>query len=434
MTLPTDLQHQVAQRADQPGFDEVLVRAAASRRRRRTTIASGLAAAVLVVGAVALPALLPTGDDRSAPEPASPGLTDDRLPADVQDLLGQEEVHPWTVAGSGDGVAVLWRSCPGEGLDQPCSFVLTTRRGDDVSGTAVRGDHPRLTAVPSGWLLETDGSFDIVLAGGDRPVVDTGPRSADVVAGDTAVETDDGLRLLRGTTLLPLPVPPESELWAAHVTPEGRLVAVTGQGGGVSISATDDGRTWERTPLLREDGRAVSALVAGSGDHDAVGRQRAGGDFRRTRGDFSGRATGVGQLPLRGAVVIAGHRGSNGGSERGGLRPRPLASGLGGGNRGIDHAPAEREFGRRPLFALGAEGGGGRVAPRLEFGRPRGQFRDLGLQRVDLLLQLGRVRHAGLRLGEDAGEQPRLADGLGVVVPRLGERLLLLRAGRCDHL
>jgi hypothetical protein len=139
-----------------------------------------------------------------------------------------------------------------------------------VSGTAVRGDHPRLTAVPSGWLLETDGSFDIVLAGGDRPVVDTGPRSADVVAGDTAVETDDGLRLLRGTTLVPLPVPPESELWAAHVTPEGRLVAVTGQGGGVSISATDDGRTWERTPLLREDGRAVSALVAGSGDHVAV--------------------------------------------------------------------------------------------------------------------------------------------------------------------
>ncbi|HEY0645328.1 MAG TPA: sialidase family protein [Nocardioides sp.] len=269
MTLPTDLQHQVAQRAEQPGFDEVLARASAARRRRRTTIASGLAAAVVVAGVVALPALLPSGHDRSAPQPASPGLTDDRLPADVRDLLGQQEVYPWTVAGSGDGVAVLWRSCPGEGLDQPCSFALTTRRGDDVSGTAVAGDHPRLTSVPSGWLLETDGVFDVVLAGGDRPVVDSGPGSADVMAGDTVVETDDGFRLLRGTKVVPAPAPADSELWAAYVTPDGRLVAVTARGSEVAVSATDDGRTWESDVLPREEA-PVAALVAGSGDHVAV--------------------------------------------------------------------------------------------------------------------------------------------------------------------
>lgn len=271
MTFPTDLQHEISQRVEQPGFDEVLSRASgARRRRRRTTIASGFAAAVVVAGVVALPALFPAGDDRSAPEPASPGLIDDRLPDAVRELLGQEEVHPWTVAGSGDGVAVLWRSCPGEGLDQPCTFVLTTRRGDEVSGTVVSGDHPRLTTVPAGWLLETDGAFNLVLAGGRPPVFDTGPGSADVMAGDIAVETDDGLRLLRGTKLVPAPVPADSELWAAHVTPEGRLVGVTARGREVSVSTTDDGRTWQRSALPREGDLVVSALVAGSGDHVAV--------------------------------------------------------------------------------------------------------------------------------------------------------------------
>lgn len=272
MTLPTDLQHEISERVEQPGFDTVLVRARVARRRRRTTIASGLAAAAVVVGVVALPALGPFGPDRSAPEPATPGTSevDPRLPEDVQALLGQEEVHPWTVAGSGNGVAVLWRSCPGEDLDAPCAFVLTTRRGEEVSGVAVRGDHPRLTAVPSGWLLETDGSFDIVLAGSDQPVVDTGPGNADVMAGDTLVETDDGFRLLRGTKPVPAPVPADSELWSGYVTPEGRLVAVTARGREVSASTTDDGRTWESVVLPREDRPVVSALVAGSGDHVAV--------------------------------------------------------------------------------------------------------------------------------------------------------------------
>ena len=283
MSLPTDLAREVTDRAPEPGFDTVLDRARVGRRRRRTTIASGLAAAVVVAGVVALPALDPFGRDRSAPGPATPGTSevDPRLPEDVRALLGQEEVYPWTVAGSGDGVAVLWRSCPGEGLDNPCAFVLTTRRGDEVSGVAVRGDHPRLTAVPSGWLLETDGSFDIVLAGGDQPVVDTGPGNADVMAGDTLVETDDGFRLLRGTKAVPPPVPADSELWAGYMTPEGRLVAVTARGRDVSASTTDDGRTWESVVLPREDGPVVSALVAGSGDHVAValvGEDREGYD------------------------------------------------------------------------------------------------------------------------------------------------------------
>jgi hypothetical protein len=178
-------------------------------------------------------------------------------------------VYPWTVAGWGDGVAVLWRSCPGEGLDNPCAFALTTRRGDEVSGVAVRGDHPRLTSVPSGWLLETDGSFDIVLAGSDRPVVDTGPGNADVRAGDTLVETDDGFRLLRGTKPIPSPVPVDSELWGGYVTPQGRLVGVLARGSEIAVAATDDGRSWASDVLPREDG-PVAALVAGSGDHVAV--------------------------------------------------------------------------------------------------------------------------------------------------------------------
>jgi hypothetical protein len=262
---------------EQPGFDTVLDRARLGRRRRRTTIASGLAAAVVVAGVVALPALGPFGRDRTAPEPATPGLTDwdgtsevdPRLPDDVRALLGQEEVHPWTVAGSGDGVAALWRSCPGEGLDQPCTFVLTTRRGDEVSGTTVRGDHPRLTSVPAGWLLETDGTFDVVLAGGQQRIHPTGPGSADVMAGDTLVETDDGFQLLRGDKLVPAPIPADSETWAGYVTPGGRLVGVWARGSEVSVAATDDGRSWVRDVLPREDG-PVAALVAGSGDHVAV--------------------------------------------------------------------------------------------------------------------------------------------------------------------
>jgi hypothetical protein len=279
MTFPTDLQHEISERVEQPGFDAVLDRARLGRRRRRTTIASGLAAAVVVAGVVALPALGPFGRDRTAPEPASPGLTGDwdgtsevdpQLPDDVQELLGQEEVYPWTVAGSGDGVAVLWRSCPEEGLDQGCAFALTTRRGDAVSGTAVRGDHPRLTSVPAGWLLETDGAFDVVVAGGQQRVLVPGPSSADVIAGDTPVETDEGFRLLRGDQLVPVPTPPDSEVWAAHVTPDGRLVAVVARGSEISLAATDDGRSWVRKAVPREDGPVAWALVAGSGDHVAV--------------------------------------------------------------------------------------------------------------------------------------------------------------------
>ncbi len=276
MNLPTDLQHEVAERAAQPGFDAVLDRAGASRRRRRTTIAAGLAAAVVVTGLAAVAGGV-VGDDGRSPGPANPGPStpwdgtstpDDRLPSDVVAVLDDDQLQLWSITGGPDGAeAALWRGCDFD----PCRFAIVTRDGDDVSGEALGASFPTVTPVPGGWLVEDARGISRLSPSGDRSeIFDTGPGNSDVMPGDTAVPTADGWRLLRGDKLIPFPSQPGLDTYGAYVTPSGRLLAATTSGFDVSVSATDDGRMWDHQMASSAAEPATSVVVAGSGDHVAV--------------------------------------------------------------------------------------------------------------------------------------------------------------------
>lgn len=276
--LPTDLPHEVAERAPQPGFDAVLQRAESGRRRRRTTIASGLAAAVVVAGAAAVGGGA-VGDGRS-PEPARPAPTttwdgasapDDRLPTDVVAVLDDDQLQLWSISGGEGGAQLaLWRGCDFD----PCRFAVVTRDGDDVHGEALGASFPSVTPVPGGWLVEDAQGIARLSPAGDRSeVFDTGPGAGDVMAGDTAVPTSDGWRLLRGDKLVPMPMPtpvdhPATTL-GAYVTPEGRLVVAVQQMGGVEVLASaDSGASWAAGGT--SVGAGSSAALAGNGDHVAL--------------------------------------------------------------------------------------------------------------------------------------------------------------------
>lgn len=275
MSLPTDLPHAVAARAPQPGFDEVLARAGTRRRRSRTTAASALAAVVVVAGAaVALDR--PGGDGRTeptGPSPSSPtpGVLgpDRRLPSDVVAVLDDDRLQLWSVTGGEDGTqAALWRGCDAE----PCRFAVVARDGDDVSGVALGASYPTVTPVPGGWLVEDVRGATRLSPTGDRAeIFTTGPGDGDVAAGDTAVPTTDGWRLLRGDKLIPVPRPPSgAEVVGAYVDGSGRLVVAGRTGSGITVSATGDGRTWDGELPARVPEPVASAVVAGSGDHVAV--------------------------------------------------------------------------------------------------------------------------------------------------------------------
>ena len=272
--LPTELQHEVAARAPQPGFDAVMDRADARRRRRRTTIASGLAAAVVVATAGAFAGGV-VGDDRS-PDPATPptpwdgaSAPDDRLPPDVVAVLDDDRLQLWSITGGEDGsAAALWRGCDFD----PCRFAVVARDGDAVTGEALNASFPVVSPVPGGWLVQDARGTSRLSPSGDRSeIYDTGPGGGDVMAGDTAVATTDGWRLMRGDKLVPVPQPPSgTTLTGAHVTEGGRLVTASTTGSAVGVAATDDGRTWDSEMLPRVSEPVSTAVLAGSGDHVAV--------------------------------------------------------------------------------------------------------------------------------------------------------------------
>ena len=86
------------------------------------------------------------------------------------------------------------------------------------------------------------------------------------MAGDTAVATTDGWRLLRGDKLVPLPAPDPAAVTGAYVTPGGRLVTVEVRAGRAEVSTLDpdDGSrvsSWPRP--------ARTSVLAGNGDHVA---------------------------------------------------------------------------------------------------------------------------------------------------------------------
>lgn len=282
MILPTDLPREVSERVVQPGFDAVLDRARGARRRRRTTIASGTAAAVVVAGvAVAAGGIV---DDGRSPDPADPARTtpwdgtstpDDRLPADVVSVLDDDRLQLWSISGGDDeAVAALWRGCDAD----PCRFAVVVRDGDDVHGEALGTTPPTLTSVPGGWLVGDAGGTSLLATSGEQSaVVDTGPGGADdVVAGDAAVPTADGWRLLRGTKLIPVPErSPGFEVSSAYVTPDGGLVVASSAPGGRLEHTTRgvDG-TWtssmDVTETLDADAGTRTMVLAGNGDHVAL--------------------------------------------------------------------------------------------------------------------------------------------------------------------
>ena len=272
--LPRELPHEVAERVRQPGFDVVLDRARTGRRRRRTTIASGLAAVVVAGGLAAWGTGLRASD---SPDPAVPsptgtptrlsGTVDDRLPADVRELLESEQLHPWQVIGSGGGTAAVWGDCSGD----DCRFALVTRLGGQVSGAMLRGGAPGIAEVPGGWLVQDDSGLARVSADGDRVLVgDPGGDAVPVEAGDVVVPTRDGLRLLRGSTLLPVPTPDGSEAIGAYATPAGDLVVARRSGPGtIEVSWTDGTDAWH----LGHRSSPATGPVAGvamAGHHDGV--------------------------------------------------------------------------------------------------------------------------------------------------------------------
>ena len=262
--LPTDLPHEVAERTPQPGFDAVIERAGAGRRRRRTAIAPGRAAAVVVAGVAAVAGGV-VGDRRS-PEPASPA-PDDRLPSDVMEVLADDQLQLWSISGGADGAHLaLWRGCDVD----PCRFAVVIRNGDDVHGELLGASVPTVTPVPGGWLVEDARGITRLSPSGDRSeIVDTGPGS-DVMPGDTAVRTTDGWRLLRGDKLISLHELDLMNVADAYVTEAGRLlVASGGTLGPVTVSGTDDGRSWDHDVAPRVTD-AVTAVLTGSGDHVAV--------------------------------------------------------------------------------------------------------------------------------------------------------------------
>ena len=270
--LPTELPHEVAERAPQPGFDAVLLRAGAGRRRRRTTIGSGLAAAVVVAGIAAVAGGV-VGDGRS-PDPASPAPTpwdgssapDDRLPSDVVAVLDDDQLQLWSISSGEDGAQLaLWRGCDFD----PCTFAVVVRDGDEVHGEVLGASFPRVTPVPGGWLVaDARGASRYSPSGGRSEIFDTGPGSGDVMAGDTAVQTANGWRLLRGDKLVPLPAAaPDAFVSGAYVTPDGQLV-VAGSALGRGPEVVTVGPDAEpRISAWPDSDRTV--VVAGNGDHVA---------------------------------------------------------------------------------------------------------------------------------------------------------------------
>lgn len=274
MSLPTDFHREIAARVDQPGFEAILDRVRSNRRRRRTSLASGLAALVLVAG-VGL--AVSTPDDRTA-EPTRPapsrwdGISevDPRLPADVRAILDDDRLDLWAVAPSSGAVAAVWRGCDQE----PCRFAMVANDGDDVAGTVVGASSPRLSQVPGGWLVEDATGIIRLTASGERSqILVFGPGGAGVAAGDTAVDTAAGWRLLRGDKLVGVPVPRDdpTSLLGAYFTDSGRLIVAVAHGSGqLEVVASDDGGISWAAGLTRGGDDARTAVLAGNGDHVAV--------------------------------------------------------------------------------------------------------------------------------------------------------------------
>jgi len=252
-----DLAGEVRERVVIPPYDEVSRRV---RTRRLRGAAGSIAAAVLVVGGVALWQNVATPADTSLPQPAD-NTQGPIAPTDESQwraVVDGTDAHPFEVSGTDDGaVAIVWRA-----LEHPePTYALVIREADgSVHGS--RLDVPvTLTPVPGGWVgLETTRGW---LIASDGSWTDLGaalePRAPE--AGDVAVAGQFGRWLYRpddrSWSTLSFDVPVD----AAYLTPEGATV---------TCARVGDDRIHVRRGVSRLQLMAVAngddCLVTGSGD------------------------------------------------------------------------------------------------------------------------------------------------------------------------
>jgi hypothetical protein len=257
-----NLANDVRERVVAPPYAEVSRRV---RARRLRGAAGSLAAAVLVVGGVAVWQNAVTTAGPPIPQPAEETPippTDESLWRSVVDGT---DAHPFEVAGTDDGsIAVLWRA-----LEQPApTFALVIREADGtVHGR--RLDEPvQLTPVPGGWVgvrtarawfIGSDGTWtDLGTPGEPRP-----PRGGDVVIhgqyGRWLYYPGDRTWQALGDDY--------GDFEGAYVTPDGVPVTCDGNGRG-QVTVVDDG---DLDPSVQGEtcvmaGRGDDVVVAGLGD------------------------------------------------------------------------------------------------------------------------------------------------------------------------
>ena len=253
-----DLAGDVRDRVVIPPYAEVSRRV---RARRLRGALGAMAAAVVVVGGVAVWQSMATTAGPAMPQPA--GTTQGPIPPTDESqwraVVDGPSSHPFEVQGTDDGaVAVVWRALePGAP-----TFALVIREADG-SVHGLRLDEPvSLTPVPGGWvgmdgarghLIGSDGSWSDLDETASR-----WPQAGDVVV---TGQYSSWLYSPVDQGLSPMP-DLEGGFADGYVTPDGVLVTCQQNGAGrIFVSPTDK--------MIR-DLPGSACVVAGRGDDIAV--------------------------------------------------------------------------------------------------------------------------------------------------------------------
>ena len=255
-----ELAQDVRERVVVPPYDEVSRRV---RARRLRGAAASVAAAVLVVGGVAVWQNLATtaastiqpGDRTQTPDVSPLPPTDESLWREVVDGTSS---HPFETQGTDDGsIAVVWRA-----LEHPePTFALVIREADGtVHGR--RLDEPvSLTPVPGGWVgVEGSRAWFIASDGTWTELGEPGqPRRSE--AGDVFIHGQYGSNMLYSPAGQRLSSMPQlyGDIADGYVKPNGDLVSCGRGQDGITV--------WDASnPGAQTDVPGSSCVVAGRGD------------------------------------------------------------------------------------------------------------------------------------------------------------------------
>ncbi len=255
-----DLARDVSERVVTPPYDAVSRRV---RARRLRGAAGTLAAAVLVVGGVAIWQSAATTAGPPVPQPA------ERTPLPPSDeslwreVVEGPDAHPFEIEGTEDGsIAVVWRAL----LQPEPTFALVIRESDGtVHGR--RLDAPvDLTPVPGGWVGVRTAQAWFIASGGQWTPLDEPAAPREARSGDVFVD---------GQYAHWLYSPDERELAAAsglsgsddgYVTPDGRLMTCRWNGRDEILFSAFGARSSKMRPGVP----GQSCVIAGRGDGFAI--------------------------------------------------------------------------------------------------------------------------------------------------------------------